>query len=920
MRASTSHDPQTATAVHEDPLVAKRSVNTDPECLGSCSDQTRTQETAASHMDTLVCVAMQKERIESTVGPGCVGEHSDQATEPTEESADPPVSLAMHGDRLANAVEPLVGQLGTPIHASAQWGRTVTIVDPEFSAPHTNPATDHDGSGVGPTDTVDPEYAGLPSPDQGMPHDTDLGLHLGQGKEDEEPAAHMDMTISAVTAIEGDIFSPAEGSTTEGNADQTNEHQTTTLVTTEIMTTITVFTEEASLGLPEQQSPQHDAFSSLGRYELPQPPDNVHPPLCPPELLPPQDHALSSFSLPQLSSHHDEPQRANFSERAPPSPRDAAGMGTEPSLSQFIDNAVAGDDNSAPEGLAELSLSQLIDNAVAGDDNFAPEGLAEQSLGQLIDNAVASDDILAPEGLAEVELSSRSQERGFLSSWMRIGWRAERVPQHDEEAEVEQRRRRIRDFLPSCLRHAYQLPYIEAQTAQPRMTRGMLTTRLKWGWAEKLPQHDNVSELEQPLGRSRRIMLGLLATMAIVALATTAIVAPGSRVEFEVLLPRFFIERAPPMQPPRLPPAKPPHHPPQLPPAPPVAPPQYPPPPLSPPQAPPAPLICTHRGHDIGNLFAEFPSGSCSSMVGSKTTCLAAYAGFQVDGVTECRTEVCAVVQPCKHNQVTNTCIPAPLVRCGAIPPQPPLPSLPPPLLPLPPSPPPPPPLEQVLQERFMNGRPDNHLERAGVIVHLFDSLENSQNRPWVPCPKGTWCYPYSDRLSASIINSDLPFFFGQKYHAGMVLSPWKTDVMCSWFIDYGTMGKRCDPPGVREDCLPGCWDGPKPNWCSGDKVWDCAYRPDQLEIMLGHHLNRLGRTSRFGRSLGAAYNELMVSWQSLTRDLPDPVEAFFFTDWKAYDLAVKAHNTFLADYPSSTAPLLRLDINNEDAIFTAKW
>ena len=165
-------------------------------------------------------------------------------------------------------------------------------------------------------------------------------------------------------------------------------------------------------------------------------------------------------------------------------------------------------------------------------------------------------------------------------------------------------------------------------------------------------------------------------------------------------------------------------------------------------------------------------------------------------------------------------------------------------------------------------------------------------------------------------MNRDLPFFFPQKIHAGFVISPWKAQVLCSFFTDYGTMGKVCNPPGVHDDCVPGCWVG-TPNWCEGDRVWDCAYGPDRLDKMLQNDLIRLGITPRNGRRLGAQYNEVIVEWQSLVRDLPDAIEAFFYADASAKDSAVNAHQQFLLNFPGAKAPLLRMNLHNEEAIFS---
>ena len=110
-------------------------------------------------------------------------------------------------------------------------------------------------------------------------------------------------------------------------------------------------------------------------------------------------------------------------------------------------------------------------------------------------------------------------------------------------------------------------------------------------------------------------------------------------------------------------------------------------------------------------------------------------------------------------------------------------------------------------------------------------------------------------------------------------------------------------PPGVREDCMPGCWVG-TPNWCSGDPqaIWDCAWPPQLTKEMLELHIERLASG---GRRLGAAYNEIILSRDSMIRNLPDAIEAFIFTDRSQEALASHAHQRFLQEYPEATTPLL---------------
>ena len=163
-----------------------------------------------------------------------------------------------------------------------------------------------------------------------------------------------------------------------------------------------------------------------------------------------------------------------------------------------------------------------------------------------------------------------------------------------------------------------------------------------------------------------------------------------------------------------------------------------------------------------------------------------------------------------------------------------------------------------ILNTRFRDGGFVNDLERTGVLVHMLDDIASSRDEPWLPCSSpSSWCYKYSDRCSASIINAALPYVFVQKESTGIVIAPWLARIMCSFFVDAGTMepAKTCDTPGMTPTCLPGCWKG-APNWCDNEeKIWNCAWRPGQLGQMLVHHRERMNAGRR---RLGAlTYNEV---------------------------------------------------------------
>ena len=144
--------------------------------------------------------------------------------------------------------------------------------------------------------------------------------------------------------------------------------------------------------------------------------------------------------------------------------------------------------------------------------------------------------------------------------------------------------------------------------------------------------------------------------------------------------------------------------------------------------------------------------------------------------------------------------------------------------------------------------------------MHTFDAPDDGRADVWTPCPEDAWCYPYSDRLSASIVNRKLPSFFWaarvdstlQEAMGGFVLdsdvfeSARNQSLYCAWGADAGTMGMLCDPHGRQPagcvgaecTCLPGC----RTDYQCGTMPYQSDYcwrPPDQLGTMLANHMAR---------------------------------------------------------------------------------
>ena len=223
----------------------------------------------------------------------------------------------------------------------------------------------------------------------------------------------------------------------------------------------------------------------------------------------------------------------------------------------------------------------------------------------------------------------------------------------------------------------------------------------------------------------------------------------------------------------------------------------------------------------------------------------------------------------------------------------------------------------------WSHGSPSNDLSRAGLLVHMFDNTENDVSakaslglntndaEPWLPCDKRAWCGQYAGRFSASIINARQRGIFRTQSTAGIILSP-HTKLFCGYPMDGGTMQKFC-PRGSPKGCAPGCAteDG-EPNWCPHADAWsddpsaqvfECAFRPRDMEAMLRMHLHH--------RSM--SYNEVVVDTNSWTPNLPDSLLAVFFLADGTADGDMKARDVwerFRRRYPGSNTPLVRLDLN----------
>ena len=187
-----------------------------------------------------------------------------------------------------------------------------------------------------------------------------------------------------------------------------------------------------------------------------------------------------------------------------------------------------------------------------------------------------------------------------------------------------------------------------------------------------------------------------------------------------------------------------------------------------------------------------------------------------------------------------------------------------------------------------------------------FDSMGDLTSQPWHPCPDVgamQFCRETRDRVSASVINSQLRVMFGGK-KGGFVASMEHNRILCSWMDDGGTMSRTCQPPGVSETCIPGC----KGMYNVGQQFCEeqaqpsyCPWGPGHLTDMVRQHL----------RANKAKYNEVILDGDWWVHNLPRSIEAVFFQRGGEQN-ARRIHHQLLSHFKlsSSEIPLVRLSLD----------
>ena len=299
---------------------------------------------------------------------------------------------------------------------------------------------------------------------------------------------------------------------------------------------------------------------------------------------------------------------------------------------------------------------------------------------------------------------------------------------------------------------------------------------------------------------------------------------------------------------------------------------------------------------------------------------------------------------------------PPPSLQESVSPPRPrPRPPAPPPLL-LPHQSPPPLSPTALLNARYLYGQSSNDTAAAGILIHQLDGIDLGNLRdefgrlkkPWMPCPQTgmTWCSDIGDRMSASIINAQLPHLFSD-VAAGFIINP-RAEMLCSFPKDGGTMPYTCtvDERGDEAGCVPGCYGAGRRRTRCDNLIKGC-YDPEHVQTMLEDQAHvPPDKCDRCSQGNGCRYNEvrrprvpprhtcasihapvdppvvcqpqIVLDAAAWVRDLPHTIQAIFFPRGGDVAKAREIHKQFVDHFgmQASDLPFLQLDIQNPNRPF----
>ena len=208
------------------------------------------------------------------------------------------------------------------------------------------------------------------------------------------------------------------------------------------------------------------------------------------------------------------------------------------------------------------------------------------------------------------------------------------------------------------------------------------------------------------------------------------------------------------------------------------------------------------------------------------------------------------------------------------------------------------------LRDLFLHGTPSNDLKEVGLTVHCFDGTED-YTQPWRPCDRGA-CKQFAHWWSASIISVKQPATFST---AGIILTPSKTKLLCSYPSDFGSMNAGC-------------------KWSNRPHVWQ-PYDANHTKEMLTSSVDMNSTGNLGAKTLGITmYNEVLVDSKDLMSHMPKSIGAFVFFDDDEYNhnkpytplpdkiVATSAYVALLDFYNLTESDIPILQINRTDGSF----
>ena len=212
-----------------------------------------------------------------------------------------------------------------------------------------------------------------------------------------------------------------------------------------------------------------------------------------------------------------------------------------------------------------------------------------------------------------------------------------------------------------------------------------------------------------------------------------------------------------------------------------------------------------------------------------------------------------------------------------------------------------------------MHGAPSNSLFDAGIVVRQIDALtqfDSTSGGPWGLSANRN----YSDRLSASVVNSAAPYMFSTSA-IGFILRPSDLKLFCSYIRDGNSMDAALN--GEKHGCGGVDFYG-KPLAYLGMATLKAMMTKQLSEMRPNAFCVWKGAVQDSADRSDCQYNELVIAGHEYQRGLPGVIEAIFYpTNGPVHHAegssgaAKKMQRLFLDHYGlgAGDVPLLAFDV-----------